>query len=206
MRFIDKTKELWNIEKGNAKRSLLKLILAVPFWLIVIALFLMAFGIGRAVYLIDTRPDQQIAEAWQSNSDTAFRHMAVFAGGIRAQGDTSPMTYQEGGKSIHLADIALIRTALQTTADTGSAAGSHQSVARRAAHRVHPALLRRDEIFRHEQDARYERGSTESELSSCCKKNYRIRETTRNMKKSCRNVENFLFRVKLFGIACVINM
>ena len=56
MRFIDKTKELWNTEKGNAKRNLLKLILAVPFWLIVVALFLMAFGIGRAIYLIDTRP------------------------------------------------------------------------------------------------------------------------------------------------------
>ena len=124
MRFIDKTKELWNLEKGNAKRNLLKLILAVPFWLIVIALFLMAFGISRAVYLIDTRPDQQIAEAWQSNSDTSFRHMAVFAGGIRAQGDTSPMTYQEGGKSIHLADITLMRQALQSTADTGSAAGN----------------------------------------------------------------------------------
>ena len=124
MRFIDKTKELWNLEKGNAKRNLLKLILAVPFWLIVIALFLMAFGIARAVYLTDTRPDQQIAEAWQSNSDTSFRHMAVFAGGIRAQGDTSPMTYQEGGKSIHLADITLMRQALQSTADTGSAAGN----------------------------------------------------------------------------------
>ena len=124
MRFIDKTKELWNLEKGNAKRNLLKLILAVPFWLIVIALFLMAFGISRAVYLTDTRPDQQVAEAWQSNSDTSFRHMAVFAGGIRAQGDTSPMTYQEGGKSIHLADITLMRQALQSTADTGSAAGN----------------------------------------------------------------------------------
>lgn len=124
MQFIDKTKELWNTEKGNAKRNLLKLILAVPFWLIVIALFLMAFGISRAVYLIDTRPDQQVAEAWQSNAETSFRHMAVFAGGIRAQGDTSPMTYQEGGKSIHLADITLMRQALQSTADTGSAAGN----------------------------------------------------------------------------------
>ena len=124
MRFIDKTKELWNTEKGNAKANLLKIILAVPFWIIVAALFLMAFGIGRAVYLIDTRPDQQVAEVWQSNSETSFRHMTVYAGGIRSQGDTSPMTYQEGGKSIHLADIALIRQALQASSDTGSAAGS----------------------------------------------------------------------------------
>ena len=124
MRFIDKTKELWNTEKGNAKRNLLKLILAVPFWLIVVALFLMAFGIGRAIYLIDTRPDQQVAEVWQRGSETSYRHMTVYAGGIRAAGEKSPLTYQEGGKSIHLADIALIRQALQNTSDTGSAAGN----------------------------------------------------------------------------------
>lgn len=124
MRFIDKTKELWNTEKGNARRNLLKLILAVPFWFILAALVLMAFGIGRAYYLIDTRPDQKNAEIWQNSSDTSFRHMSVYGGGIRAQGDTSPLTYVEGGKSIHLADIALMRKDLQASSDTGSAAGS----------------------------------------------------------------------------------
>ena len=124
MRFIDKTKELWNTEKGNARRNLLKLILAVPFWFILAALVLMAFGIGRAYYLIDTRPDQKNAEIWQNSSDTSFRHMSVYGGGIRAQGDTSPLTYVEGGKSIHLADIALMRKDLQASSDTGSAAGN----------------------------------------------------------------------------------
>ena len=124
MRFIDKTKELWNTEKGNAQKSLLKLIFAVPFWLILAALVLMIFGIGRAVYLIDTRPDYKVARIWQSGSDTSFRHMSVYAGGIRAQGDTSPLTYLEGGKSIHLADIALMRKDLQGSSDTGSAAGN----------------------------------------------------------------------------------
>ena len=124
MRFIDKTKELWNTEKGNAKRNLLKLIMAVPFWLILAALVLMVFGICRALYLIDTRPDYKAAQIWQSSSDTSFRHMSVFAGGIRAQGDKSPLTYLEGGKSIHLADIALMRNDLQGSSDTGSAAGN----------------------------------------------------------------------------------
>jgi len=124
MQLIDKTKELLKTEKGNAKRSLLKLILAVPFWLILVSVILIAFGICRVFYLIDTRPDQKIAEIWQSNSDTSFRHMSVFAGGIRAQGDKSPMTYQEGGRSIHLADIALMRKDLQGSSDTGSAASS----------------------------------------------------------------------------------
>lgn len=124
MRFIDKTKELLNTEKGNARRNLLKLILAVPFWLILASAVLIAFGAGRAFYLKDTRPDQRVAEIWQSGSDVSFRHMSVYAGGIRAEGDKSPLTYMEGGKSIHLADIALMRKALQTSSDTGSAAGN----------------------------------------------------------------------------------
>jgi len=97
MQLIDKTKEIFNTEKANARRGLLKFILAVPFWLILAAVFCVAFGIGRAFYLIDTRPDQRIAEVWQSSSDTSFRHMSVYAGGIRAQGDKSPLTYMEGG-------------------------------------------------------------------------------------------------------------
>lgn len=122
MQIIDKTKELWNFEKGNAKKDILKLVLAVPFWLIVASLALMAFGIGRALYLTDKRSDQKVAEVWQSGSDISFRHMAVYGGGIRSGGETTPMTYQEGGKSIHIADIALMRQALQSSADTGSAA------------------------------------------------------------------------------------
>lgn len=124
MQLFDKTKEIFNTEKENARRGLLKFILAVPFWLILAAVFCVAFGIGRAFYLIDTRPDQRIAEVWQSSSDTSFRHMSVYAGGIRAQGDKSPLTYMEGGKSIHLADIALMRKDLQASAVTGSAASS----------------------------------------------------------------------------------
>ena len=119
MRLIDKTKELWNKETGNAKRNFLKLILAVPFWIIVAGLTLTGFGVGRAYYLTDTRPDQYMAEAWQS-SDTSFRHMTVYAGGIRPGGDTTPVVCADGGKSIRLADIATIRQALQTSASTGT--------------------------------------------------------------------------------------
>lgn len=119
MRLIDKTKELWNKETGNAKRNFLKLILAVPFWIIVAGLALTGFGVGRAYYLTDTRPDQYMAEAWQS-SDTSFRHMTVYAGGIRPGGDTTPVVCADGGKSIRLADIATIRQALQTSASTGT--------------------------------------------------------------------------------------
>ena len=120
MRLIDKTKQFLNKEKGEAKKNLLKLILAVPFWIIVVSIALMAFGIGRAVYLTDTRPDQYVAEAWQNGGETGFRHMTVYAGGIRAGGDTSPLTYVEGGKSLRLADITDIRKALQSSASTGT--------------------------------------------------------------------------------------
>lgn len=124
MRFIDKTKELLEKEKSSLRRSFLKMILAVPFWLILVSLVLIGFGVGRAVYLTDTRPDQYVAEAWQNGSDTAFRHMTVYAGGIRTAGDTSPMMYAEGGKSIRLADVTEIRKSLQTSASTGTAAGN----------------------------------------------------------------------------------
>lgn len=124
MRLIDKTKEFLNKEKGEIRRKFLKLILAVPFWLILASLVCIGFGIGRAVYLTDTRPDQYVAEAWQNGSDTAFRHMTVYAGGIRASGDQSPMTFVEGGKSIRLADITDMRKTLQSTALSGSEAAS----------------------------------------------------------------------------------
>jgi len=127
MRLTNRTKELINNEKVNAKNKLLKFIFAVPFWLILASLVLMAFGICRAVYLTDSRPDQHIAEIWQSRSSVTFRHMSCFASGIRAEGDTSPLTYLEGGKSIHLADIALMRKDLQASSDTGTAAAKSVS-------------------------------------------------------------------------------
>ena len=124
MRIIEKTKQFFNFEKGKIKRGLLKLILAVPFWIVVAALGLIVFGVARAVYLTDTRPDQYVAKTWQSKTDTAFRHMVVFAGGTRAKGDISPLTYEQGGKSIHLGDLPQIRQSLQSSADTGLNSGS----------------------------------------------------------------------------------
>ena len=62
MRIIEKTKSFLNREKGKAKVRLLKLIMGAPFWIIVAALILIAFGAGRAIYLTDTRPDQYMAE------------------------------------------------------------------------------------------------------------------------------------------------
>lgn len=120
MNVIAKTKEVFNVERSNVKRKLLKLVLAAPFWIILLSLFFIGFGVGRALYLTRTRQDQYVAEYWQSNSEIKFRHMSVYAGGIRAEGDKSPMTYTEGGRSIHLADIALIRSSLQAAANTGA--------------------------------------------------------------------------------------
>lgn len=126
MRLTKRTKELIDTEKENARKKLLRFIFAVPFWLILAAVILIVFGTCRAIFLIDTRPDQHVAEIWQSSSDTSFRHMSVFAGGIRAHGDKSPLTYMEGGKSIHLADIALMRSTLQASSDTGSASSTRK--------------------------------------------------------------------------------
>ena len=122
MRVIDKTKQFLNTEKAKIRIGLLKLVLAVPFWIVIASLILIGFGIGRAIYLSESRPEQKVAKMWQSKSDTSFRHMVVFAGGNRAKGETSPMTYTAGGKSIHLGDLSLMRQKLQAAADTGSGA------------------------------------------------------------------------------------
>ena len=119
MRVIEKTKQFFNLEKSKIKVGFLKLVLGVPFWIVVASLILIGFGIGRAIYLSDNRPEQKVAEMWQYKSETGFRHMVVFAGGNRAKGETSPMTYTSGGKSIHLGDIPLMRQKLQAAADTG---------------------------------------------------------------------------------------
>ncbi|MBQ6018120.1 MAG: ABC transporter permease [Clostridiales bacterium] len=130
MRIIEKTKTFLYKEKGKAKAKLLKLMLGAPFWIIVAALILIAFGAGRAIYLTDTRTDQYMAEAWQNGSETSFRHMAVYAGGIRTGGDTTPMVCAEGGKSIRLADITEIRKSLQSSASTGSDSSGKSSTFR----------------------------------------------------------------------------
>ena len=122
MKVIEKTKQFFNVEKSKFKVGFLKLVLAVPFWIVVASLILIGFGIGRAIYLSDNRPEQKVAEMWQNKSETGFRHMVVFAGGNRAKGETSPMTYTSGGKSIHLGDLPLIRQKLQASADTGTSA------------------------------------------------------------------------------------
>lgn len=124
MRLLDKTKQLWNTEKGNAKRNFLKLILAAPFWILLAAVILLSFGIGRAVFLIGSRPDYQVARLWQGKSETCYRHMCVYARGVRAEGEKSPLTYLLGGQSIHRGDISQIREKLQSAADTGLGSAS----------------------------------------------------------------------------------
>lgn len=123
MRVIEKTKQFLIIEKAKLRIGLLKLVLAVPFWIVIASLILIGFGVGRAIYLSDSRPEQKVAQMWQSKSETSYRHMVVYAGGNRAKGETSPMTYTSGGKSIHLGDLSLMRQKLQAAADTGSGAG-----------------------------------------------------------------------------------
>ena len=50
MRVIEKTKQFFNFEKSKIKVGFLKLVLAVPFWIVVASLILIGFGIeiGRA--------------------------------------------------------------------------------------------------------------------------------------------------------------
>lgn len=126
MRLIEKTKKFFITEKGNIGRRLLKLTLAAPFWVILCSLILTGTGIGRAIYLSGSRQEQLAAEIWQKGAETEYRHMSVYAGGNRAGGDRSPLTYTDGGRSIRVADLTLMRKSLQASASTGSGGGSYK--------------------------------------------------------------------------------
>ena len=92
--------------------------MAAPFWVLLIGVALTSLGIGRYAYLKDKRQDQNMAYYWQADSQTAFRHMSVYARGARPGGDTTPPVYIDTNYSLKKTDILAIRTALQNLADT----------------------------------------------------------------------------------------
>ena len=78
MRVIEKTKQFLIIEKAKLRIGLLKLVLAVPFWIVIASLILIGFGVGRAIYLSDSRPEQKVAQMWQSNTYNFSGDKVVF--------------------------------------------------------------------------------------------------------------------------------
>ena len=109
----DYFKETGDLNKKRFK----KLVLSAHFWVILIALGLIIFGISRAAFLTYQRTDRNIAAVWQQGGTMGYRHVSVFAGG-----DTSPIQYKDADSSLKRSDIILIRKALQNTVDSGNPA------------------------------------------------------------------------------------
>lgn len=108
--------ESWTISKRRIK----KMVLAAPFWVIVIALILIITGAVRAAVITSQRSERNIAEIWSQGGETGYRHVSVFARGARSEGETSPFRYIDADNSLKRSDIILIRTALQNTVDSGN--------------------------------------------------------------------------------------
>lgn len=105
------------------KRRVKKIILAAPFWVLVIGFALTTFGIGRYIFLTHNRQDQNMAEYWGYESTVPYRHMSVFARGARPGGQTTPPVYIDAATSLRRSDILTIRTTLQNLADVSSGVG-----------------------------------------------------------------------------------
>lgn len=108
-------------DTGNSyKRNFKKLVFAAPFWVLLIAIILIATGFIRIAVLKNNREDQRMAEYWQQGSDVDYREMTVYARGARSGGETTPLTYVNQEVSIKKSDVTLIRTYLQGIVDSGS--------------------------------------------------------------------------------------
>ncbi|MBQ5414591.1 MAG: ABC transporter permease [Firmicutes bacterium] len=100
------------------KRRIRKIVMAAPFWVLIIGVTLTSLGIGRYAYLTDKRQDQNMASYWEYDAQYNYRHMSVYARGARPGGETTPPVYINTATSLKRADIVAIRTALQGIADT----------------------------------------------------------------------------------------
>ncbi len=106
-----------NVHNKNKEKAT-KFILALPVWIILIAIALLVTGFVRNSK-INNRADNDMAAYWSQGSNTSYRHMVAFARGTRADGIEAPPIYIDQDVSIRKADISNIRTSLQSVVDSG---------------------------------------------------------------------------------------
>lgn len=101
------------------KNRLRKFVLSAPFWVLIVGIGL-CIGFGINAYLVNFgRYDSRMANNWGFGSENPFRHVAVYAGGARYGGESSPAVYLDASHSLKHADINILRTSLQAAVDTG---------------------------------------------------------------------------------------
>ena len=121
MNLIDKTRTVLRSSCGKWKIFFISFIHNAPAVILTICVIMCIVSIVCFVNTLRSRPERNASSVWGQGSEASFRHMAVYANGSRASGDTSPATYSEYGKSLAKTDIYNIRKTLQGTVD--SAAG-----------------------------------------------------------------------------------
>ncbi|MBR5358129.1 MAG: ABC transporter permease [Clostridiales bacterium] len=120
MAFKDSVKEYF-LETGTLnKKRIKKIVLAVPFWVILAAVILIAAGFIRISVLTSARQEQYMATYWGQGADVDYRQMSVFARGARPVDDMTPLLYVSSDISLRKADIPVIRAAIQGTVDASN--------------------------------------------------------------------------------------
>ena len=120
MAFKDSVKEYF-LETGTLnKKRIKKIVLAVPFWVILTAVILIAVGFIRISVLTSARQEQYMATYWGQGADVGYRQMSVFARGARPVDDMTPLLYVSSDISLRKADIPVIRAAIQGTVDASN--------------------------------------------------------------------------------------
>lgn len=120
MAFKDSVKEYF-LETGTLnKKRIKKIVLAVPFWVILAAVILIAAGFIRISFLTSARQEQYMATYWGQGADVDYRQMSVFARGARPVDDMTPLLYVSSDISLRKADIPVIRAAIQGTVDASN--------------------------------------------------------------------------------------
>lgn len=106
------------------KRKVRKIVLAAPFWVLLIGVTMTSLGIGRYIYLTDNRKDQSMNTYWEYGAQMPYRQMSVYARGARPGGPETPPVYINNASSLRRSDILAIRTALQNIADSSMGVSS----------------------------------------------------------------------------------
>ncbi len=101
------------------RRKAKKVLFAVPFWVLLVGVALTSTGIGRYIYLVNIRHDQDMASYWTADSEVPYRHMSVYGRGARPGSTDTPPLYINQSESLSRSDIVTMRTSLQTLADSG---------------------------------------------------------------------------------------
>ena len=61
------------------KRKVRKIVLAAPFWVLLIGVTMTSLGIGRYIYLTDNRKDQSMNTYWEYGAQMPYRQGRSFS-------------------------------------------------------------------------------------------------------------------------------